>query len=311
MLSLTLNITVNPDSSVPVRDQIVEQIGWQIAAGVLPGNEKLPSIRALASKLGIHQSIVNSAYNELATIGMLSIRHGSGVRVIPSIGLGQDGRQNDLDTLFMSFIGKANALGYSRDEIAKCYKNFAERRPISKIIIVDRNPDFHPVILAELAPHFSLPVVAVTSQELHDDHSIFDNALVLTSLYHFLSLQTLPLDPTRFMICNIEPVHEAIDAIKSLLESSIVLFVSVSQTLLDMGVNIAPGLSGDAIAVRTLLADDTKELQYMTKFAKAIICDLPSKSKVVSLAGNVPVTVLKLYSAKTIELIEERLAEGR
>jgi hypothetical protein len=57
----------------------------------------------------------------LVESGMLEIRHGSGVRVVPRIGLGQNQEQADLYLLFMQFVGQANRLGYGKDEIAKCY----------------------------------------------------------------------------------------------------------------------------------------------------------------------------------------------
>jgi hypothetical protein len=175
----------------------------------------------MAQKLGIHHGIVNAAYNKLAESGMLEIRHGSGVRVVPRIGLGQNQEQADLYSLFMQFVGQANRLGYGKDEITKCYQQFSNRDKIKKIVVVDRNPDFHAIIIAELQHHFSIPVVAFTAQQLHEDHSILKDSLVITSLYHFLSINKLPIDPTRFMICNVEPAEELLNMIKGLPDSSI------------------------------------------------------------------------------------------
>jgi len=307
MLPAVVNITVNTDSPVPVRDQLIEQIGLQIASGVLPGNEKLPSIRALAQKLGIHHGIVNAAYNKLAESGMLEIRHGSGVRVMPRIGLGQSQDQADLYSLFVQFVEQANRLGYSKDEIAKCYQQFSNREKIKKIVVVDRNPDFHAVILSELQHHFSIPIMACTAQQLHDDHSLLRDSLLITSLYHFLSINKLPIDPTRFMICNVEPAEDVLKMLKGLPDASIVLLISVSPTLLKIGGNIAAALRGESIAVRTIDADDEKEIAYMIKHAQAVICDLPSKEKVARLAGKNHIDVFNLYSNKTIDLIKERL----
>ena len=193
MLPAAVNITVSTDSPVPVRDQLVEQIGLQIASGVLKSNERLPSIRAMAQKLAIHHGIVNSAYNKLAEIGMLEIRHGSGVRVVPKIGLGQGENSLDLYSLFVRFVDQANRLGYSRQNIVGCYERFIKRDPVKKIVVVDRNVDFHPVISAELEPHFSIPVLPHTAKEIEDNHSILKDALLISSLYHFLSVQDLPI----------------------------------------------------------------------------------------------------------------------
>ncbi len=309
MLSASVNITVNTDSPVPLRDQLVEQIGLQIASGVLQGNDKLPSIRALAQKLGIHHGIVNSAYNQLAEIGLLHIRHGSGVRVVPKAGLGESDENTDLHSLFIRFVEQASRLGYSAKEIDNCYQQFVRRGPIKKIIMIDRNADFHPVILSELSPYFSLPVSTHTLDEVKANQTLLNDALVITSLYHYLAVKTLPLDPTRFLICNVEPAQELVNKLKSLPEGSLVVLVSVSQILLQKGINMAAAVRGESIAVRSLLADETKELEHVMKFAKLVICDLPSKKKVQSVANKVPVCIFNLYSPATIQLIKDHLTK--
>lgn len=307
MLSASVNITVNSDSPIPVRDQLVEQIGLQIASGILQGNDKLPSIRALAQKLGIHHGIVNSAYNQLAEIGMLQIRHGSGVRVAPKIGLGQTEGNTELYSLLIQFIEKANRYGYSLKEIDKCYQQFTQRLPIKRILMIDNNPDFHPVIFSELHPHFSMPVLVHTADEVRNDQTLLKDALVITSLYHFLSVQTLPIDPTRFLICNVEPAQDLVSKLRSLPDSSLVLLVSVSQTLLQKGIKMAAAVRGESIAVKPVLVDDMKELEYAIKFAKFVICDLPSKAMVLNLSNKVPVSIFNLYSPSTIQLIKDSL----
>lgn len=309
MLPASVNITVNKDSPVPLRDQLVEQIGLQIAAGVLKNNEKLPSIRALAQKLGIHHGVVNAAYNHLAEIGMLEIRQGSGVRVVPKLGVDRANEKPDLNALFMQFVSKASDLGFSREEIKGCTERLLKRTAVKRILFVDRNPDFHPVILAALAPHFSIPVVCVTADELRKDTTFLPDSLVITSLYHFLSLQGLPIDPTRFMILNVKPAQEIASKIKELPDASIVLLVSASPTLLRIASNIAAGLRGEAIAIRTVLTDETQEMSYMMRYAKIVVCDRPSENKVRSLAKQVPVFILDLYTPDAIQSIKDRLKE--
>ena len=98
-----------------------------------------------------------------------------------------------------------------------------------------------------------------------------------------------------------------VNKLKSLPETSIVLLISVSPTLLRIGSNIAAAIRGESISVKALLADDTKEITYMMQYAKVVICDLPSKDKVLSLAKKVPVQVFNLYSPATIELIKDSL----
>jgi DNA-binding transcriptional regulator YhcF (GntR family) len=309
MLPASVNINVNKESPVPLRDQLVEQIGLQIAAGVLKNNEKLPSIRALAQKLGIHHGVVNAAYNHLAEIGMLEIRQGSGVRVVPKLGADRNNEKPDLNALFMQFVSKASELGFSRGEIKSCTERLLQRPAVKQILFVDRNPDFHPIILAALAPHFSIPVVCITADDLRKKTTLLADSLVITSLYHFLSLQGLPIDPTRFMILNVKPAQEVASKIKELPEGSIVLLVSASPTLLRIASNIAAGLRGETIAIRTVLTEETKEMAYMMRYAKIVVCDRPSEDKVRGLAKQVPVFILDLYTPDVIQSIKDRLKE--
>src|SRR5215470_9965026 len=102
-----MKITINKDSQVPIRDQLIEQIGLQIASGGLKGKEKLPSIRALADRLGIHYSTVTAAYNHLSDVGLLEIRQGSGVRVA-SPGSASEilAPSADLSSMFTDFMAR-------------------------------------------------------------------------------------------------------------------------------------------------------------------------------------------------------------
>jgi hypothetical protein len=60
--------------------------------------------------------------------------------------------------------------------------------------------------------------------------------------------------------------------------------------------------------VRTIDTKDDKEIAYMMKHAKAVVCDLPSKEKVSNLSGKNAPYVFSLYSTKTIELIKNHIA---
>ncbi len=305
-----MKISINKESPVTVRNQLIEQIGLQIASGTLKGNEKLPSIRALAQRLGIHPSTVTSAYNHLSEVGLLDIRQGSGVRVAipPYVNPNEAGENKpDIQVLFKNFLAQIANAGYSRQDLTKCFKFFDNRESLERILVIDRNKDFHQLLSYELQPYFKLPVEITTYEELTQKTNILANSLIVTSLYHVFALQNLDIDPTRFVVCNIEPAQQEIETILQVPATSIVMIVSCSPTLLKMATNIIAAVRGEEIAVRTILLDDEKELSYMTKYAKVIICDLVSKDKVMSLAGKVPVNVFKLFAQTTIDTISHRI----
>ncbi|MBX9721125.1 MAG: GntR family transcriptional regulator, partial [Candidatus Obscuribacterales bacterium] len=146
MLASSIKISISKDGPVPVKDQLIEQIGLQIASGTLKAKDKLPSIRALAQRLGIHHSTVTAAYNHLEEAGLLEIRQGSGVRVASRSLSGDGHRELSLEQLFKQCLARAAESGLSRKDI----KSFADRmlssKAIERILVVDRNPDFHPLL---------------------------------------------------------------------------------------------------------------------------------------------------------------------
>lgn len=303
-----MKISINKDSQVPVRDQLVEQIGLQIASGTLKEKDKLPSIRALAQRLGIHHSTVTSAYNHLADVGLLEVRQGSGVRVAStSAARGITVNARSVDSLLRAFLSQAAESGFSRDDLRERFRSVVDRPPVKRILVVDRNKDFHPLLLAELQPHFKLPVKPITHEELDSEIALLEDSLVVTSLYHVFPLQNMPIDPTRLIVCNIEPGREQIEVVNALPAASILLLVSVSPTLLRMARNVAAGLRGEEIAIRTVLVTEEQEMKYMMQYAKAVICDGPSFDKAKAVAGKTPVYGFHLYSKATLDLIKDRL----
>ncbi len=305
-----MKITINKDSSVPVRDQLVEQVSLQIASGMLASREKLPSIRALAGRLGIHYSTVTAAYNHLADVGLLEIRQGSGVRVASISSRGEtEVAKVSLDTMINDFLARASDSGYAAKDVVKAFEKLRERKPARRILAVDRNEDFHPILLKELKPHFSLPVEANTVQQILEAPELLDDALIVTSLYHLFSFQNKVKDRTRLVPCNIEPARLEMEKVVELRAGSLVLLVSVSQTLMSMATKLVAAHRGEEIAVRSVLLSDEKELNYMVNHSDLILCDTPSEDTVSKIANPNKLLVFKLYAPSTISLIQDRLSK--
>jgi GntR family transcriptional regulator len=71
-----LVVVIDPGSGVPVYRQIVDQVRFQVAGGVLPPGTELPSTRVLAQELGINPMTVSKAYGLLEEAGLLERRPG-------------------------------------------------------------------------------------------------------------------------------------------------------------------------------------------------------------------------------------------
>src|SRR5262249_7115315 len=103
-------------------------------------------------------------------------------------------------------------------------------------------------------------------------------------------------DPTRLIVCNIEPGREELTAAAELPSGQLVVLVSGSQTLLTMATKMLAAARGDELAVRTVVTDDKTELTYIMKYANLVICDSYSESAVRPIVGNKKLEVFKLYS---------------
>jgi GntR family transcriptional regulator len=69
---------------VPIYRQIIDQIKYQVATGVLKEGNKVPSVRELASQLAVNQNTVLKVYNELCRENVLKIERGDGTYVSSS-----------------------------------------------------------------------------------------------------------------------------------------------------------------------------------------------------------------------------------
>lgn len=77
-----ITLRIDLDSEVPAYRQIVNIIRILLVSGqLLPGAE-LPSVRRMATDLGVHFNTVAEAYRILADEGWLDLRQGKGATVV-------------------------------------------------------------------------------------------------------------------------------------------------------------------------------------------------------------------------------------
>lgn len=72
---------VDRAASLPLYEQIADHVAAAIRTGALRPGERVPSTRALATRLRLSRNTVIAAYEELAARGLLEGRRGGGMRV--------------------------------------------------------------------------------------------------------------------------------------------------------------------------------------------------------------------------------------
>ena len=76
-----IHLDLRPQTGVPIFKQVMDQIRYYIASGVLKPGQQLPSVRDLAQNLHINPMTVSKAYSLLTMQGILETRKGLGVFV--------------------------------------------------------------------------------------------------------------------------------------------------------------------------------------------------------------------------------------
>jgi GntR family transcriptional regulator len=69
-------IVVDPHSGVPVYRQLMDQIKFHVATGLIGPGEELPSTRALSAELGINPMTISKAYSYLEKEDVVERRPG-------------------------------------------------------------------------------------------------------------------------------------------------------------------------------------------------------------------------------------------
>jgi GntR family transcriptional regulator len=92
-------VTVDHDSPIPAFEQLRVAIRRLVATGALPVGARLPTVRQLASDLGLAPGTVVRAFRELETEGVIETRgrHGTRVRRVPAPPVGADREQRIRD----------------------------------------------------------------------------------------------------------------------------------------------------------------------------------------------------------------------
>lgn len=113
-----MQIQVNFRSSLPIYEQIVEQIRQLIATGALKPNDHLPTVRQLAADLRINFNTVARAYRILDEAGLISTQHGRGTYVWerPTEETTRKLRRQSMVELTHRYINDVTGLGYNLAE---------------------------------------------------------------------------------------------------------------------------------------------------------------------------------------------------
>jgi GntR family transcriptional regulator len=116
-----LDISITLTDGVPIYRQIVNQVKYLVASGLLQPGEELPPIRTLALQLRVTPNTIVKAYGELEMAGVVQKRHGSGTFVsesrLPQVALRE--RRRVIEQRIDALLAEAHQLNITAEEILR------------------------------------------------------------------------------------------------------------------------------------------------------------------------------------------------
>ena len=115
-----MQIHISAHDGIPIYQQIVNQIKYQVASGRLSPGEELPPIRVLAQRLLINPNTVARSYRELEKAGIVE-KHATAGTYVSDQGspLARNERLKLLTVRMDGLLAEARQMGISFDDVLK------------------------------------------------------------------------------------------------------------------------------------------------------------------------------------------------
>jgi GntR family transcriptional regulator len=120
---------LNPQSGLPLYQQMVRQLRLRILGGELAPGTQLPSARELSAELGLNPLTVAKAYEALEGEGLVEVRRGLGtfVRARPD-GWSAEEKRRQIAPLVEELVTQAAELGIKPTAVVRAVKEEWRRR---------------------------------------------------------------------------------------------------------------------------------------------------------------------------------------
>ena len=112
-------INIDYTNRTPIYEQIVNEIERYVTLGILKPNQKIESVRELASNLGINPNTVKKAYDELERRNVITTASTKGTFIASDINSITELKINEKLGIIKAEILELQKLGISKEEIIK------------------------------------------------------------------------------------------------------------------------------------------------------------------------------------------------
>jgi GntR family transcriptional regulator len=266
-----VDIVLNRKGGVPLHDQLLAQLELKILTGAIAPGQRLPSVRALARRLGLHANTVSSAYRDLEQAGHVELRRGAGVYVRAGVPAALE-EARGLDEMVRLALSAAFRKGHSGSEIRAAVERWLRAAPPERVVMVDPRRETLDLVAHEIRSSLGVPASGCTLEELEKEPGLASGALLLALPYHAAKVaRVAPGAPLETVHVEGSPEDQKI--VLSLPEGAMILLVSTSPILLQIAGAFVGGLRGDEVLVETRLLSRRAEWRRLILAADVVFAD--------------------------------------
>jgi len=267
-----LDFVLKRKGGVPLHDQLLAQLELRILTGVITPGQRLPSVRALARRLGLHANTVSSAYRDLETAGHVELRRGAGVYVRSGAPASLEDAHG-LDELIRLALRAAFRKGHSGDEIRAAVERWLRAAPPERVVVVDPRRETLDLVTHEIRAAIAVPVAGCTLEELEREPGLAAGGLLVALPYHAAKVaKAAPGVPVETI--RIGGSDEDQKAVLALAAGATVLLVSGSPILLQIARGLISGLRGDELLIEARLVTRRAEWRRLLPVADLVLADV-------------------------------------
>ncbi|MCF8011685.1 MAG: GntR family transcriptional regulator [Clostridiales bacterium] len=124
---------IDQRSSIPIYQQLIQEIKQAILKGILQPGDKLPSVRELSVQLTINPNTIQKSYQELEKQKIIETLRGKGTFVTTHYKPGEDKEKLDrLKENLRNTLVETYYLGLNKDEIMQLVQQLLEELKIGE-----------------------------------------------------------------------------------------------------------------------------------------------------------------------------------
>lgn len=264
-----IQFKIDRDLPVSVAVQLQGQIEYGVTIGDVPLGSQLPSVRELATQLGISPVTISTAYRALQDKGLIDTTPGRGTFVRTDITTPIERRSlSQLDELMTKAIHLADREQVSRSELIQRFHSLSSKLPLTSetltIVFVGVYADVTRAYTFELERYLapSDSIIATTFNELTTDRkskdAIQEADLVLTFAHRMKDLKNIVPEATPVATVKLIPSERTRIALAGIHPRSTVAIVSKIPEFLPSFRQMVARYAGHVQSVRAIAWSDTQ-----------------------------------------------------